>query len=67
MFDTHGPEVADFPRGRVKQRGGDKQAGEAAAVEPGGDAMPLVNRQEVEHGAAHHTGENPELSTTRRR
>lgn len=58
---AHTPEVADFPGSRVEERGGDEQAREAAPVEPGGRAMPLVHRQEVQHRPAHQTRKDPKL------
>ena len=62
---THTPEVADFPGSGVEERWGDEQAGETAAIEPGSHAMPLVNRQEVEHWPAHQTWEDPQLERIR--
>lgn len=58
---THSPEVADFPCSGVEECRGDKQAREAAPIEPGSHAMPLVHRQEVEHRPAHKTWEDPQL------
>lgn len=58
---VHTPEVADFPGSRVEERGGDEQAREAAPVQPGGRAMPLVHRQEVQHRPAHQTRKDPKL------
>lgn len=58
---VHTPEVADFPGSRVEERGGDEQTREAAPVEPGRRAMPLVHRQEVEHRPAHQTRKDPKL------
>lgn len=50
----------------MKERGGDEQAGESAAVEPGSNAIPLVRGGEVEHGAAHQTGQDPQLDRNQR-
>lgn len=58
---VHTPEVTDFPGSRVEERGGDKQTREAAPVEPGGCAMPLVDRQEIQHRPAYQTWKDPKL------
>lgn len=58
---THVPEVADFPGSRVEERRGDEQRREAAPVEPGSRAMPLVHRQEVQHRPADQTRKDPKL------
>lgn len=58
---VHTPEVADFPGSRVEERGGDEQTGEAAPIEPGSRAMPLVHREEVQHRPAYQTWKNPKL------
>lgn len=55
------PEVTDFPGSRVEERGGDKQTREAAPVEPGSCAMPLVYRQEIQHRPAYQTWKDPKL------
>lgn len=58
---VHTPEVTDFPGSRVEERGGDKQTREAAPIEPGGCAMPLVYRQEIQHRTAYQTWKDPKL------
>lgn len=58
---VHTPEVADLPGSRVEKRGSDKETRETAPVEPGGRAMPLVHRQEVQHRPAYQAGKDPKL------
>lgn len=45
----------------MEECGGDEQTGEAAPIEPGSRAMPLVHREEVQHRPAYQTWKNPKL------
>lgn len=51
--------MADLPGGRVEESWSDKKAGEADAVEPGTDSMPLVGGKEVEDRSTHQAGKDP--------
>lgn len=53
--------MADFPGSCVEECWSYKEAGEPTTIEPGGDSVPFVHRQEVEHRSAHQTGEDPQL------
>lgn len=58
--------MTDFPSSCVEQRRSDEEASEPTPVEPGGDSMPFVHRQEVEHRSTHQTREDPQLKHIRK-
>lgn len=61
------PEVALLPGDGVEHGGHHEEPAEPEAVDPGGDGLPVVIRQEVEVGAAEDAGDDPELEAGRGR
>ena len=61
------PEVALLPGDGVEHGGHHEQPAEPKAVDPGGDGLPVIVRQEVEVGTAEDAGDDPELEAGRGR
>lgn len=55
------PEVPLLPGDGVEDGGDDEEAGQAKAIDPGRDGLPLVVGEDVEDGAAEDAGQDPEL------
>ena len=53
--------MALLPGDGVEHGGHHEQPAEPEAVDPGGDGLPVVVRQEVEVGTAEDAGDDPEL------
>lgn len=50
-----------LPGDGVEDGGDDEEAGQAKAIDPGRDGLPLVVGEDVEDGAAEDAGQDPEL------